>query len=232
MADRDLGSVLAALADRRAAAHGTLLVGLAGGVAVGKSTLAAQLAEGLAADGGPVQVVATDGFLKPNRELAAAGSIHRKGFPETYDWDALHGFLDRLADGRPAATPVYSHVTYDIVPGETRAVEAGGVVIVEGLNVLQTREARRRFGLSLYLDADPDHVKAWFLRRLDEIVAREPQSFIAQIKDEAERRALIEAAWRDINLVNLRDHIAPTMAHADVVVRKGPDHAIAAVEIR
>ena len=228
----DLGQALAALVAERAAGRGAgvFLLGVAGGVAVGKSTLARTIADGLA--GAPVQIVATDGFLKPNSDLAAAGLIQRKGFPETYDTAAFHGFLDALAAGRSAAMPVYSHVSYDIVAGETRTVEAVGVVIVEGINVLQTAEARARFGLTLYVDTDPDHVKAWYLTRLDEIIANEPQSLIAQVQDAALRARLIEQAWTEINLVNLRDHIAPTAAHADVVVRKGVDHGITKLAAR
>ncbi|MBL8553473.1 MAG: hypothetical protein JNL41_04285 [Phenylobacterium sp.] len=213
----------------RAAGRGVLLVGIAGAVAVGKSTLARTIADGLQARGLAAQAVATDGFLRPNKELEAAGLNARKGFPETFDVVAFHGFLDRLAAGRPARMPVYSHVSYDIVPGETRTVAAKGVVIVEGVNVLQTAQARERFGLRLYVDAEPGHIKAWYLARLDGIIANEPESLIAQISDVAYRKTLIEAAWTGINLVNLRDHIAPTMAHADVVVRKAADHSLVAL---
>ncbi|WP_337185110.1 hypothetical protein [Phenylobacterium sp.] len=225
--------LLAQTAERVAAHSGpTFLIGIAGGVAVGKTTLAHRLAEGLNRGGITVEVVATDGFLRPNRELEAAGLNLRKGFPETYDRDAFHRFLAELGAGRAAASPVYSHVTYDIVPGEVRRVPARGVVIVEGVNVLQTPQARAAFGLSLYVDADPADAKAWYLARLARIVAEEPESFIARIADPVRRDALVEAAWTQINLVNLRDHIAPTMAHADVVVRKRPDHALQALAWR
>jgi type I pantothenate kinase len=222
--------LVARVADR-ATGREVLLVGLAGGVAVGKSTLARTIGEGLEAAGLPVQIVATDGFLKPNAQLEAAGLNMKKGFPETYDTDAIHAFLADLAAGRPATSPVYSHVTYDIVPGETRTVDAAGVVIVEGINVLQTAEARDQFGLSIYLDADPDHAKAWYLARLHGIIAADPGSFFARL-DPAQRDAMFEAAWTHLNLVNLQEHIAPTMAFADVVVRKAADHALAEVRWR
>lgn len=221
----DLAEELIVRVAGRAADRDVLLVGIAGGVAVGKSTLARAIADGLAAVGTPVQIVATDGFLKPNAQLEAAGLSLKKGFPETYDTGALHAFLGELAAGRPAATPIYSHVTYDIVPGETRTVDGAGVVIVEGINVLQTPEARDRLGLSLYVDADPDHAKAWYLARLHGIIAADPESFFAKL-DPAQRDAMFEAAWTHLNLVNLHQHIAPTAAYADVVVRKGVDHAL------
>lgn len=158
MSTDDLAARLASMIAERAAAHagGTFLVGVAGGVAVGKSTLAQTLADGLEA---PVQIVATDGFLRSNGDLGAAGLRHRKGFPESFDVAAFHGFLDALAAGRGAAIPVYSHVAYDVTPGETRAVAAGGVVIVEGVNVLQTPQARARFHVQFGDDGvhDPPH---------------------------------------------------------------------------
>lgn len=236
MTTQDLGAALVGLVAERAAAArgaGAFLVGIAGGVAVGKSTLARAIAEGLAATEPtpPVEIVATDGFLKPNAALEAAGLGMKKGFPETYDTHALHSFLDDLAAGRKAAMPIYSHVTYDIVPGQQRAVEGAGVVIVEGINVLQTSEARDRLGLSIYVDADPAHAKVWYLRRLHQIIADDPQSFFARL-DPAQRDAMFEAAWTHLNLVNLHAHIAPTAAFADVVVRKAADHALAEVVVR
>lgn len=227
----DLAQQVVALVVERAAGRAPLLVGVAGGVAVGKSTLARFIADGLEAAGLRVQIVATDGFLRPNAELEAAGLGMKKGFPETYDNAALHAFLGDLAAGRAAASPVYSHVTYDILPGETRTVEGLGVVIVEGINVLQTAEARAQLGLSIYVDADPDHAKTWYLRRLHQIIADDPESFFARL-DAKQRDAMFEAAWTHLNLVNLHEHIAPTMAFADAVVRKGGDHALAELVLR
>jgi type I pantothenate kinase len=232
MAQDVLAELVARVAERAAAARAAgapcFLVGVAGGVASGKSTLARRLAEGLgrALPGIAVEVTPTDGFLKPNARLAAEGLVYRKGFPETYDAAAFHAFLAALADGRAAETPVYSHIAYDITPGEARTLAGEGVVIVEGVNVLQTEVARSLFGMSVYVDAEPGHAKAWYLARLDQIIADEPQSLIAQVADPDVRRGYIEAAWTNINLVNLTDHIAPTAAFADVVVRKGPEHEL------
>lgn len=224
----DLEAELVARVTERAAGREVLLVGIAGGVAVGKSTLARFIADGLeaAAPDLPVEIVATDGFLKPNFALEAAGLSMKKGFPETYDTDALHTFLGDLVAGRKAAMPIYSHVTYDIVPGQERAVDGIGVVIVERINVLQTPQARAQFGLSIYIDADPADAKAWYLARLHGIIAADPESFFAEL--DAERRdAMFEAAWTHLNLVNLHEHIAPTAEFADVVVRKAADHTLA-----
>jgi type I pantothenate kinase len=230
---RNLHAELNAMVADRVAAHAAepVLIGVAGGVAVGKSTLSQTLAQGLEAAGRAVDIVATDGFLKPNAVLQAAGLGTKKGFPETYDWDAFHVFLARLSAGQAASSPVYSHVTYDILADQVRTVPARGVVIVEGINVLQTPQARACFALTLYVDADPVHAKAWYLARLHGIIAADPESFFARL-DAQQRDALFEAAWTHLNLVNLQQHIAPTMAHADVVVRKGADHAVIDLAVR
>ena len=137
------------------------LVGIAGSVAVGKSTTARLLRELLARwpDHPRVQLVTTDGFLFPNRELAARGLMKRKGFPESYDRARLLSFVADLKSGRERVrAPVYSHLVYDIVPGEETVFEQPDIVIVEGLNVLQSGTAGAfvsdYFDFSVYVDAD------------------------------------------------------------------------------
>jgi type I pantothenate kinase len=86
------------LAARIAARHRlgeTLVVGITGSVAVGKTTLARQIAEALPTDL-QVEIVSTDGFLKPNAVLEAQGLSMRKGFPESYDVDAMLAALTAL----------------------------------------------------------------------------------------------------------------------------------------
>lgn len=207
-------------------------MGIAGAVAVGKSTLAAGLAEALAPLS--VEVITTDGFLRPNDELAAAGLLMQKGFPATYDVDAMVRFLEELAAGRPAAAPVYSHATYDIVAGESRVVPAADVVILEGVNALQPPVAAA-LDLRVYVDADEPVVRAWYVARFLEQVdaaASDPSSFYRRFLDldAGGRRAMAVAVWEGVNLVNLTDHILATRDAADLVVRKAADHAMAVVE--
>src|SRR6476646_10471254 len=97
------------------------VIGVAGSVAVGKSTTARILREMLARwpDTPQVALVTTDGFLFPNAELERRGLLQRKGFPESYDRRALLRFVAEIKSGRAeVSAPVYSHLTYDIVPGE------------------------------------------------------------------------------------------------------------------
>ena len=116
------------------------VIGLAGSVAVGKSTTARVLQQMLAhwPEHPNVALVTTDGFLLPNAELERRGILHRKGFPESYDRRALLRFMAEVKAGREEVlAPVYSHLTYDVVPGEHVAVRRPDVLVVEGLNVLQ-----------------------------------------------------------------------------------------------
>jgi type I pantothenate kinase len=235
-------SHLAEVVRARAVAHGAtpFVVGIGGPVSVGKSTIAARLLEALGAgEGGalpggpgPVEVLGTDGFLFPNDELAARGLELRKGFPDSYDTPLLERTLDALHRGGAVSVPVYSHLTYDIVPGASRCIDPPGVLVLEGVNALQFH-ARLDFGV--YVDAPVTAIEEWFVARLVELVAAAPPgSFYAGWSgfspDQVD--ALAHDIWSSINAVNLVEHIEPTRAAADVVVEKGPDHELLGVVVQ
>ena len=181
-------------------------------------------------------MVATDGFLRPNEELAAAGTLLRKGFPETYDTPALVAFLDALRSGRPGSVPVYSHATYDIVPGAMRRIEGADVVMLEGVNALRP-ELAERLDLRLFVDADEPVVRQWYVERflgLVDLAEHDAGSFYRRFVDldRAGRRAMAVVVWEGVNLVNLTDHILATRDAADVVVRKSADHTMVLIEGR
>lgn len=220
------------------------VIGLAGSVAVGKSTFARALQALLGAwpEHPNVALVATDGFLRPNAELIRRGILDRKGFPESYDRAALLSFLMALKSGEPRVEcPVYSHRHYDIVPGEQVVIERPDIVIVEGLNVLQsgtgTAFVSDFFDLSIYLHAETDDLRRWYVerfRRLRDTGFRDPQSYFhryASLTDaEADGRA--HAIWTEINERNLVENILPTKERATLVVTKGPDHRVSTVRMR
>ncbi|WP_231583876.1 type I pantothenate kinase [Cellulomonas sp. A375-1] len=226
------------------------VIGVAGSVAVGKSTTARLLRELLARwPATPrVQLITTDGFLYPNAELERRGLMQRKGFPESYDRRALLRFVSKVKAGRPeVSAPVYSHLTYDIVPGEQIVVRRPDVLIVEGLNVLQPARSSAEgvsslavsdfFDFSIYVDAKPRDVRQWYVDRflsLRQTAFADPASYFhryASLSDEqAVERA--ESIWDSINSPNLEQNILPTRSRATLVLTKGADHSVQRVRLR
>jgi type I pantothenate kinase len=226
------------------------IIGIGGSVAVGKSTTARVLRELLKRwpSAPKVELVTTDGFLFPNAVLKAEGRMERKGFPESYDVAALLSFLNDIKAGKPRVTaPVYSHLTYDILPGERIEVDRPDILILEGLNVLQPRDLPKDgkavpfvsdfFDFSIYLDAEEEALRRWYIERfmdLKETRFRDPRSYFhsfADLSDE-EAKTVAEGLWERINLVNLHENILPTRPRADLILSKNADHAVRHVALR
>jgi type I pantothenate kinase len=214
-------------------AAGPYVVAITGSVAAGKSVFAGELAAGFAAQPNRpnVEIVCTDGFLMDNAALEARGLAPRKGFPESYDVPAMRAALAAIRQG-PARFPGYSHITYDIDPALARTLEPPGVLIVEGLGLHADHGGL--IDALIYLDADEADLEAWFTERLVGLwraAEHDPASFYARFRhlDEPGARDFARMVWGAINLPNLRDHIVQARALADIVIRKGPDHAIEAI---
>ncbi|WP_406833132.1 type I pantothenate kinase [Pedococcus sp. KACC 23699] len=231
-------------------AKAPFVIGVAGSVAVGKSTTARLLKELLSRwPGTPrVELLTTDGFLFPNAELERRGLLQRKGFPESYDRRALLRFVAEVKAGKAeVSAPVYSHLTYDIVPGERVVVHQPDVLIVEGLNVLQAPrlQADGRTGMavsdffdfSVYVDAHLEDIRHWYVERflrLRETAFADPDSYFhryAELTDEQARERATQI-WADINEVNLRENVLPTRSRATLVLSKGRDHDVRRIRLR
>ncbi|HWH98899.1 MAG TPA: type I pantothenate kinase [Propionibacteriaceae bacterium] len=226
------------------------VIGIAGSVAVGKSTTARLIRELLAAwpEHPRVSLVTTDGFLLPNAELERRGLMNRKGFPESYDRRALLRFVMAVKSGKEqVAAPVYSHLTYDIVPDASVVIRRPDIVIVEGLNVLQPARMRADgtsglavsdfFDFSVYVDADDDDVREWYVHRflaLRDTAFRDPRSYFARYAELSREDAVRQAqyVWDTINGPNLSLNIRPTRGRATAILRKGSDHRVEWVRIR
>lgn len=221
------------------------IIGIAGSVAVGKSTVARLLKTLLSRwEHHPkVDLVTTDGFLYPTQVLEEKGLMGRKGFPESYDTKQLIDFLGRVRAGeRHVKAPLYSHITYDVLPDEFEVIDSPDILIVEGINVLQVSKRQPvfvsdYFDFSLYIDADTDDIRRWYIDRfllLQQTAFREPFSYFHRYadlsKDEAVERA--SRIWESINLLNLNENILPTRERADLILRKGRDHRIHEVYLR
>jgi type I pantothenate kinase len=226
------------------------IIGLAGSVAAGKSTTARVLRALLARwpSHRRVELVPTDGFLFPNAVLEERGIMNRKGFPESYDLTKLLTFLAEVKSGnRPVEAPVYSHLVYDVLPDQSLVVDEADIVIVEGLNVLQPAKLPKDgeaipyvsdfFDFSIYIDAAEELVESWYVERflrLRQTAFRDPASYFHRYSTLSEEKARETglAIWREINLVNLRENILPTRQRADLILRKGADHAVETVALR
>jgi len=225
------------------------VIGIAGSVAVGKSTTARILQALLArwANHPKVDLITTDGFLFSNAVLEARGLMKRKGFPESYDRRRLVRFVANVKSGEPEVIcPVYSHLAYDILSDQVQSVRQPDVMILEGLNVLQTGvgSADRSpvfvsdyFDFSIYVDADERHIKQWYIDRfltLRRTAFQNPASYFHRYSklSDIQARETASKIWNEINGINLKENILPTRSRADLILEKGPDHSVRRVRLR
>jgi type I pantothenate kinase len=226
------------------------IIGVAGSVAAGKSTTARVLQALLArwTNVPKVDLITTDGFLYPNAILEREGLMDKKGFPESYDLPALLRFLSDIKAGRrPVQAPVYSHLLYDVMPNQWIEIDRPDILIVEGLNVLQTGRPPKDgkaipyvsdfFDFSVYLDADEDVLRGWYVDRfltLRGTAFADPKSYFHRYStlSDAEAIATATSIWNRINLVNLYESILPTRQRADLILTKGENHLVGEVALR
>ncbi|KZX62368.1 type I pantothenate kinase [Vibrio sp. HI00D65] len=247
-ARQNRNSVLHQFLDKKEKAP-PFIIGIAGSVAVGKSTTARLLKALLSRwENHPkVELVTTDGFLYPNEVLEEKGLMSKKGFPESYDIKRLVKFVsDVKACKRNVTAPVYSHLTYNITD-DVKCVDLPDVLIIEGLNVLQSgmnypHEPHRVFisdflDFSLYVDADSQQIKEWYINRFmkfREGAFTKPGSYFSHYTKLSNQAALdkAEGIWSSINGLNLEKNILPTRERAHLILRKGADHMVEEVLLR
>lgn len=223
------------------------IIGIAGSVAVGKSTVARLLKLLMKRWAGipNVELVTTDGFLYPNAELERRGLMAKKGFPESYDRKSLLKFVADIKSGKTGVrAPVYSHLAYDIVPGEYVEVSSPDVLIVEGLTMLQPPAQGQEVALSdyfdftIYIDADTTNIEKWYLARFETLwntAFTNPSSYFHKLTTELNHDQAMDRArgfWRDINLPNLKENIEPTRSRATLVMKKSDEHRVEKVLLR
>ena len=226
------------------------IIGIAGSVAVGKSTSARILQALLSRwpEHPKVALVTTDGFLRPNQELVTRNLMHKKGFPESFDTKALIEFVAAIKSGKKiVSAPIYSHLTYDIIPDQSLQVEQPDIVILEGLNVLQAainepEQPHRVYvsdyvDFSIFVDAETDLLKTWYIQRFlkfREGAFTDPDSYFHSYSKMSEKKAIAIASkiWDEINGINLEENIRPTRDRANLILKKSINHQVSCVKLR
>lgn len=223
------------------------IISIAGSVAVGKST-SARILQSLLSNWPhlrKVDLITTDGFLYPLEKLQKDDLLHKKGFPVSYDTPKLIRFLADIKSGKPhVSAPIYSHLTYDIIPDQFDIVDQPDILILEGLNVLQTgnRKTSQMFvsdfvDFSIYVDAEEDLLKQWYIHRFLKFCKgafSDPNSYFKHYAQLSEQEAVAIASniWDNINGLNLRENILPTRERANLVLTKGAEHIVEWVKLR
>ncbi|MDG4656012.1 type I pantothenate kinase [Ectobacillus antri] len=220
------------------------IIGIAGSVAVGKSTTARLLQKLLARfESHPrVDLVTTDGFLYPNRILEERQIMNKKGFPESYDTKNLIDFISAIKSGEKAVAPVYSHLEYDILPGDGQVIDRPDILIVEGINVLQVSPSHQIFvsdffDFSIYVDACEQNIERWYIERffmLQKTAFQNSNSYFHRYVNlsKEDTLQLAQRIWREINAKNLRENILPTRSRAQSILYKGENHNITKISLR
>jgi type I pantothenate kinase len=143
--------------------------------------------------------------------------------------------------------PIYSHIVYDVVPNDHIEIDRPDILIVEGLNVLQTGRPPKDgkavpfvsdfFDFSVYIDASEEVLERWYVDRflaLRLTAFRDPMSYFhrySRLSNE-EAAAMAKGIWNRINLLNLRENILPTRQRADLILTKNENHLIDEVALR
>jgi type I pantothenate kinase len=226
------------------------IISIAGSVAVGKSTTARVLQALLSRwpEHRRVELITTDGFLHPNAILKERNLMKKKGFPQSYDMHRLVNFVADLKSGVSEVTaPVYSHLIYDVIPDGDKVVQQPDILILEGLNVLQSgmdypHDPHHVFvsdfvDFSIYVDAPEDLLQDWYINRFLKFrkgAFTDPDSYFHHYAQLSEEEAINTATqlWREINWRNLKENILPTRERASLILSKSANHAVEKVKLR
>lgn len=216
------------------------IIGVTGSVAVGKSTTSRILQKLLSRwpTHRNVELVTTDSFLYPNVYLKEHHLMNKKGFPESYNQEALIEFLKALKSGTEhPSLPVYSHEYYDIQPKLVKTLSKPDIVVIEGLNLFQSRFVSDFLDFMIYVDAEMYNIEQWYLERFlafRKKAANNSNLFFHQFyqMNENEARDYAKSVWNTINKVNLIDNVLPYKDRANLIIKKNQSHKTESILLR
>jgi type I pantothenate kinase len=152
-------------------------------------------------------------------------------------------FLNSVKSGENnLQIPTYSHQVYDIVEGEFETISQPDILIVEGINVLQLPANQQIyvsdfFDFSIFVDAAPKLIEAWYLERFESLLDtafQDPNNYYYKfaIGDRQDALKMAQSVWKNVNLKNLTEYILPTRSRADIILHKTANHQIDQVFLR
>lgn len=160
----------------------------------------------------------------------------------------LVNFVSALKSGASQVTaPVYSHLIYDVISGGDKIVQQPDILILEGLNVLQSgmdypHDPHHVFvsdfvDFSIYVDAPQALLQRWYINRFlkfRQSAFTNPDSYFHHYATlpEEEAAQMASQLWNEINLLNLRENILPTRERANLIMTKSVNHAVDLVRLR
>lgn len=220
-------------------------VSITGSVASGKSTTAQCLKNLLQAQPPhpAVSILCTDDFLYSNHRLEELGILDRKGFPESYDSDALLRCITALKKGVSHVTiPKYSHKIYNIIDNK-QVLNNADIIIIEGLNILQratntpTHTIDQLTNICIYMEAAECDLFTWFTKRIKGLIEeakKDKSSFYHRFSKMslADVSNGIHDAWYNINSKNLHENLIPLREKADIIMEKNKDHQTTALWVK
>jgi uridine kinase len=187
-----------------------LVVGIAGGSGSGKTTVVRAISE---AFGNAVAVLEHDAYYRDQSLLSFEERLKTNyDHPFAFDTDLYIDHAKQLISGRAVERPVYSFESYTRT-SDTVCVEPAGVLILEGILVLEDARIRELMDIKAFVDADPD---VRFIRRL-----------MRDVQDRG--RTLDSVVDQYLNVVRPMhlQFVEPAKRYADVIIPEGGFNRVA-----
>lgn len=186
-----------------------MLIGIAGGTGSGKTTVAVKLAEALPTE--RAALISQDWYYRDRSHLdPSARALINFDEPDALENELLLADLLALKAGHPVNCPQYDFSSHTR-RAERRAVLPRSIILVEGILLFAVPAVRDAFDLRLFVDTDDDVRLLRRVRRDIEERGRDIQSIESQYLGTVRRMH--------------QQHVAPSRAHAHLIIPEGGENA-------